>query len=237
MIFALTLVSILYLFLQRYFNNGIALQTLTVSNLADFFYAAELLVFIISYLIAKPERKKSLILLLSINAGLILTAEILRRSNAFEEQYFLNYPLSKTLIASVYFLIFSFTLFVTLYLLSKILYGRFSTLKTLAIQAIVLTVLLIAGIYLNLSYSDKKDLIERNAKFDYAVVLGAAVNGNKPYPILSGRIRKALELLRGGKAKKILLTGGASPGEESEAKVSYNYLLGKNVPKNKLRFE
>ena len=62
------------------------------------------------------------------------------------------------------------------------------------------------------------------------MVLGAAVwGGNRPSPVLRERINKGYELLNNGTIKYIILTGGGSPGEMTEAEVAKNELLKKGV--------
>jgi uncharacterized SAM-binding protein YcdF (DUF218 family) len=84
-------------------------------------------------------------------------------------------------------------------------------------------------------FKDDQQLISsKNLKLDGGVVLGAAVwGGNRPSPVLRERINKGYELLSNGTIRYIVLTGGGSPGEMTEAEVSKNELLKKGVdPKN-----
>lgn len=81
---------------------------------------------------------------------------------------------------------------------------------------------------------DQQILSSGNLKLDGGVVLGAAVwGGNRPSPVLRERINKGYELFNNGTIKYIVLTGGGSPGEMTEAEVAKNELLKKGVdPKN-----
>src|SRR5688500_12278425 len=49
---------------------------------------------------------------------------------------------------------------------------------------------------------------------DCAIVLGAAVRGDKPSPVFEGRLEHALELFRQGGIRHLILTGGS--GGEGE---------------------
>jgi vancomycin permeability regulator SanA len=72
-----------------------------------------------------------------------------------------------------------------------------------------------------------------NDSYEYSCIPGAAVWGKgKPSPIFEGRIRKALDLYRKNRIKKIILTGGHAPGEISESEAAYKYLANLDVPKN-----
>lgn len=50
-------------------------------------------------------------------------------------------------------------------------------------------------------------------------------SGNRPSPIFLGRIDKGAKLYKQKAIKKIQLTGGNAPGEVSEAKAAFNYLI------------
>ena len=71
-----------------------------------------------------------------------------------------------------------------------------------------------------------------------AVVLGAAVwSHNRPSPSLEARLNKAIELFEQGLIGKIQLTGSNAPGELSEARVAFNYLLRKGIDPEKVWIE
>ena len=66
---------------------------------------------------------------------------------------------------------------------------------------------------------------------DVVVVLGAAVIGDNPSPVLEERLGQALLLFREGAASKIILTGTRSQeGNVSEAMAGRNYLAARGVP-------
>lgn len=65
---------------------------------------------------------------------------------------------------------------------------------------------------------------------DAALVLGAAVDGATPSPVLVERLRHAATLLAQGRAGRILVTGGRSPEDRlSEAEASRDWLIGTGV--------
>lgn len=103
-------------------------------------------------------------------------------------------------------------------------------------RSVWVTVLLIFIGYLVVflyAYNYKDDymlLVENKKQVEAGTVLGAAVwGGNRPSPVLRERINKSYELYSSGIIKHIILTGGGSPGEMTEAEVSKKELLKKGV--------
>lgn len=85
---------------------------------------------------------------------------------------------------------------------------------------------------------DYKLLIDNKKTVEAGTVLGAAVwGGNRPSPVLRERINKGYELYSYGIVKYIILTGGGSPGEMTEAEVSKNELLKKGVKEKDIVIE
>ncbi|UFJ41554.1 YdcF family protein [Brevibacillus humidisoli] len=84
-------------------------------------------------------------------------------------------------------------------------------------------------------------LAERTAtprKADVAIVLGAAVWGDRPSPGLRERLDKAYWLYEQGYTPYLLVTGGVGEGTElSEAMVMKQYLTEKGVPQEKILTE
>jgi vancomycin permeability regulator SanA len=89
------------------------------------------------------------------------------------------------------------------------------------------------------TYKDDSERIQNSeVKFDAGVVLGAAVwGGNRPSPVLRERINKGYELYKGGLIKSIVLTGGGSPGEMTEAEVGATELIKKGVEEKNIFME
>jgi uncharacterized SAM-binding protein YcdF (DUF218 family) len=66
---------------------------------------------------------------------------------------------------------------------------------------------------------------------DAALVLGAAVLGDAPSPVLVERLRHAQELFETGQVRAIVVTGGRSPEDDlSEAEASRDWLVAQGVP-------
>jgi uncharacterized SAM-binding protein YcdF (DUF218 family) len=76
------------------------------------------------------------------------------------------------------------------------------------------------------SFSYKNELV----KSDAAIVLGAAVWGDKPSPVLRERINHSIWLYNNGFVDKIIFTGGVGDnGTLSESEVAKAYAIKKNV--------
>jgi vancomycin permeability regulator SanA len=85
---------------------------------------------------------------------------------------------------------------------------------------------------------DYKLLVDNKKTVEAGTVLGAAVwGGNRPSPVLRERINKGYDLYSYGIIKYIVLTGGGSPGEMTEAEVSRNELLKKGVKEKDILIE
>lgn len=66
---------------------------------------------------------------------------------------------------------------------------------------------------------------------DAAIVLGAAVFGERPSPVLRERINHAISLYEAETVRFIIFTGGqGDPGEAAEADVAAAYALAQGVP-------
>lgn len=71
-----------------------------------------------------------------------------------------------------------------------------------------------------------------------AIVLGAAVIGDKPSPVFAARLDHAAALYREGRVVGILVTGGRSPEDElSEAAAGAAYLQAQGVPAGAILIE
>jgi len=69
------------------------------------------------------------------------------------------------------------------------------------------------------------------ARADYALVLGAAVVGDRPSPVYAARIDHGIALWRAGRVQRIVFTGGRGPGDDlSEAAVGQDRALAAGVP-------
>lgn len=76
------------------------------------------------------------------------------------------------------------------------------------------------------------------ARVGAAIVLGAALAGDAPPPNLRARLDHALDLYRRGQVRRIILTGGRTPGASvSEAAAGRRYLLDRGLAAEALLLE
>ena len=70
-----------------------------------------------------------------------------------------------------------------------------------------------------------------NGPADAAVVLGAAIEGDRPSAVFEERIRHGIALLKSGAVRRIVFTGGApGRGAEAESEVARAYAVARGVP-------
>ena len=71
-----------------------------------------------------------------------------------------------------------------------------------------------------------------------ALVLGAAQYNGSPSPAFTRRLQAALRLYRSGRVTRIVVSGGAKPGDHyTEGGAGCHYLLKQGVPKSSLACE
>ena len=74
--------------------------------------------------------------------------------------------------------------------------------------------------------------------YDCAIVLGAAVIGDRPSPVFEARLEHGVALYQQGRVKELILTGGKSvPGESAESEVGKAYAISKGVPASAIQIE
>lgn len=79
---------------------------------------------------------------------------------------------------------------------------------------------------------------DETQKADAAVVLGAAVWGNRPSNVFRMRLDRAIDLYHDGTVTWLIFTGGqGQPGEPPEAVVAQNYALQRGVPQSAILIE
>lgn len=99
-------------------------------------------------------------------------------------------------------------------------------------------VLLVAGVLslaIDISaFSVRSD----SAAADAAIVLGAAVDDDRPSPVLEERLRHAAALYESGQIDRIILTGGVGQGDTlSESEAGRAWLIASGVPADRLLIE
>ncbi|QKG83536.1 YdcF family protein [Kroppenstedtia pulmonis] len=102
----------------------------------------------------------------------------------------------------------------------------------------VLSVLILSlGCVLWYQVSHFQGEYSHNRKQQVIMVLGAALQKNRPGPALTERLEYALRLYRQDLATFILCTGGSKNRQTSEGKVMKEYLVQKGVPEESIWVE
>jgi uncharacterized SAM-binding protein YcdF (DUF218 family) len=105
------------------------------------------------------------------------------------------------------------------------LLGRAGSFFVLALVIIGLATLVIASDVARFGNTDGGETA------DAALVLGAAVLGDRPSPVLRERLRHAVALYEQGRVSKLVLTGGLSPEDSlTEAEAGRRWVLAQGVP-------
>lgn len=88
--------------------------------------------------------------------------------------------------------------------------------------------LFMAWIYMGPSHSEGKD-------YDYLIVLGASVKGERMTITLTERVKVAKDYLQQHPKTKAVLSGGQGPGEDiTEAEAMYRYLVAHGISEDRL---
>ncbi|GBD89587.1 hypothetical protein BMS3Abin04_00295 [bacterium BMS3Abin04] len=247
-IFLIALLELIFIFLFKYNYNNLELGEFSLAKIGNIIDLAFSLLLVIPLLfhLAKSKtwqnRNFKFILKLSIIYFLLLVlAFILNLINfKFPQTYVLGYPLQKIVFA-VFLISYKIIQLYVIILLWSMLFIKGITvyLSSVILLALGIIIILSCTYLYNLSFPKTEFKKDDTAEYNIGVVFGAAVwSTNMPSPLFKGRIEKAFQLFKSRRIKKIQVTGGNAPGEISEAKAAYNYLVFKhNIDKNKILIE
>lgn len=241
----LILLNIVFLFYLKYTSHHLSASEFSIKNIGNMINLILTLGSIVGLfgLMLKKASTNSTFLWILIGLMYLFLFSILIINSMdipSREYYLYSLSFTQVLIISAFGL-FQFT---QVFLMIMIWQNIFKIEKLIYLRAFVNTIFVLAGIFVftiifintNLSYTKASEI--KNSKNNVAVVLGAAVwSNNKPSPSLASRVDKAAELYNQGIVQKIQLTGGNAPGELSEAEVSLNYILKKNVKRKDILIE
>ncbi len=145
----------------------------------------------------------------------------------------------KVIFSSLYIFLALFAL----YSLLTLLFSRskkihlFSNVVSTLFVFLFITIIIFLQIY---NFKDDTDIFSNGLQdpADAGIIFGAAVwGGNRPSPVLRERINKGYEIFKKGLIRNIVLTGGGSPNELTEADVARNELIKYGIPKDLLIVE
>ncbi len=241
----LLVIDLFLLFFIKYKNQDLSLTQFRFSNtgnVLDLIFFIICVFAVIIYTLSRRFQYSGRLLFyfsISITAILILASISTVFNFPVLDIYILNHPLNRILIGALFF-IFQFALiFFMIYLWLKILNTESIILTTIVDSVLVMIGLLIfAYLFSSLHEKDLNSFNRITKGNNVAVVLGAAVwSHNRPSPSLKARLDKAMELFKDSVVNYIQLTGSNAPGELSEARVAFNYLIKKGINPDQIWIE
>ena len=112
------------------------------------------------------------------------------------------------------------------------------TLKYITIAIIIITVIIISiNFYVKITTQkqiiQEKDL-EKMSDIDCIIILGAAIWGDKPSPMLEDRLLEGINLYKNNVSNKIIMSGDHGRKEYDEVNIMKKYAIEKGVPSEKI---
>ena len=112
------------------------------------------------------------------------------------------------------------------------------TLKYITIAIIIITVIIISiNFYVKATTQkqiiEEKDL-EEMSDIDCIIILGAAIWGDKPSPMLEDRLLEGINLYKNNVSNKIIMSGDHGRKEYDEVNIMKKYAIEKGVPSEKI---
>ena len=217
----------------RYSNQNMILDEfslLKTGNLISGGIMLVLLVFIILNIFSKSTYRNGVLVTLLIVE--VVSIFIMLISYTIEDKDF------KVILYVIYFVlkVFLFISFILIYFSSS---KKLHIFNNLGYILLFFVILFLTTIYFVYNFTDNSDRYKTGVKkADAGVILGAAVwGGNRPSPVLRERINKGFEIYEKKYVTKLILTGGGSPNELTEAEVSKNELIKYGVEAKNLIVE
>lgn len=252
-IFLIAVVELIIIFLFKYNYNNLEFGNFSLAktgNIIDLVFSILLILPLFIHITKtgtyqEDKKFKSILVLSFIYLALLALAFMLNIMDLkYPQTYVLGYPLQKIVFAVLLISYKVIQLYVIILLWSLLFIKGITVYLSSALFLAIGIIAIIGCTYLyNLSFSKTSIREVKNTKYNIGynvgVVLGAAVwRYNKPSPLFKGRIEKAFQLFRNGNIKKIQVTGGNAPGEISEARAAYNYLVfNHGIDKNRILIE
>jgi uncharacterized SAM-binding protein YcdF (DUF218 family) len=217
----------------RYSNQGLSIDSFDIMKtgnlISSLFFGVILLLILINMFSGSPARSAPYILL---NLIALISIVFLIVS------YYLS-PKDEKVIYSSIFIVFNLFILLSLIDLAVSRSKRIPIIRS-GFLCLVLFAVSMFIIFLQI-YNFKDDssvYLSGKVKADAGVVLGAAVwGGNRPSPVLRERINKGYEIYEKTVVPRLVLTGGGSPNEMTEADVARNELIKYGVKKENLIVE
>ena len=103
------------------------------------------------------------------------------------------------------------------------------------IIVLVIIAVVVLGINLYVRLSTKKQIIKKDeysnlSDVDCIIILGAAIWGDKPSPMLEDRLIEGIKLYQNNVSDKIIMSGDHGKKEYDEVNMMKNYAIEKGIP-------
>ena len=103
------------------------------------------------------------------------------------------------------------------------------------IIVLVIIAVIVLGINLYVRLSTKKQIIKKDeysnlSDVDCIIILGAAIWGDKPSPMLEDRLLEGIKLYQNNVSDKIIMSGDHGKKEYDEVNMMKNYAIEKGIP-------
>ena len=112
------------------------------------------------------------------------------------------------------------------------------TLKYITIAIIIITVIIISINFYVKTTTQKQIIqekdIEKMSDIDCIIILGAAIWGDKPSPMLEDRLLEGINLYKNNVSNKIIMSGDHGRKEYDEVNIMKKYAIEKGVPSEKI---
>ena len=118
-----------------------------------------------------------------------------------------------------------------MHLMQKIL--KYVTITIIIIAIIIISVNLYIKITTQKQIIEEKDL-EEMSDIDCIIILGAAIWGDKPSPMLEDRLLEGINLYKNNISNKIIMSGDHGRKEYDEVNIMKKYAIEKGVPSEKI---
>lgn len=233
----LLVLDLLLLFFIKYKNQDLSISQFRFSIIGNILNILFFLISVITVVIYSLSRqiqysRRMLLSLIEIVSTILIIASISTVFNfPVSRIYVFDHPLNRILIGALFFIYQYAQIFFIIYLWLKIL-GTENIILTAVVDSllIIIGLLIFTFFYSSLQEKGLNPYIPQMKGTNVAVVLGAAVwSHNQPSPSLKARLDKSLELYKESVVNYIQLTGSNAPGELSEARVAFNYLIKKGI--------
>ncbi|MCI0472878.1 MAG: YdcF family protein [Ignavibacteria bacterium] len=217
----------------RYTNQNMLMENFAFPKTGNLMSLAILLVcivFIILNMFSKSAYRNGTLYLLLVFAAFL--PAVLFFANTLQNKDY-------KIFSYIFFLLLKLFMMVSLILVYFSSSKKIHVLNSLG-NVLVISVILAAVTFYKVYYytDDSPKYSSGKRKADAGVILGAAVwGGNRPSPVLRERINKGFEIYEKKYVEKLILTGGGSPNELTEAEVSKNELIKYGVDPRKLIIE